>query len=57
MLLKSVVGTTVQEDVEVPQTLADTITSVSSADNHDMAKGAAISKLDVIYGMGPKYLV
>jgi hypothetical protein len=55
-LWKSVPDTTVQMDAVAQQELVDTITSVSSANNQDITKKTALSKLDVIYVMKPKYL-
>jgi hypothetical protein len=55
-LQKSVADTTVQMDAGAQQELVNTITSVSSANNQDITKKTALSELDVLYGMKPKYL-
>jgi hypothetical protein len=55
-LQKSVADIIVQMDAGAQQELVNTITSVSSVNNQDITKKTALSKLDVIYGMKPKYL-
>lgn len=55
-LLNPADDSTLPKVAAVWQTHADTATFVSSASNLDTAKIAALSKIDVAYGMRPKYL-
>jgi hypothetical protein len=54
--LKPAAASTVSEGVTALQAHVGTDTSASNASNRDMAKIAALSRIDTIYGMRPKYL-
>jgi hypothetical protein len=47
---------TLPKNAAVQPTLADTATHASNVSNLDMAKITALSKIDMAYGMRPKYL-
>jgi hypothetical protein len=53
---KFVDDSTVWEDVAAHQSRADIATFAANADNTDTVKRAALSKIDSVYGMRPKYL-
>lgn len=53
---KSVIDTTVQGDARVQPEHVITATIASDANNQDITRKIATSKLDLLYGMKPKYL-